>query len=159
MKFHTEEKNYRCDRGANLLGEGCDFECTTKDTMRDHKKKHTRPVLNPKGMEQIYQLNKTWFGEPDNSITHWRFQKTFEDCKNPKTGYILQYDFGVQSRVYGWVLVEYDTSCKSEKRQEEFQLKKEYANSHGYPLLRIDTTNGVDKALRTFYDANGIVVG
>jgi hypothetical protein len=50
-----------------------------------------------KGEEQIYKYNPT---------TTWEYQKTFEDCRNSKTGRLLTYGFGVQSNTHGWVLVD-----------------------------------------------------
>jgi hypothetical protein len=130
---------------------------------------HTKWARKPKGEEQIYEHNRTWFGEPNNPTTPWKFQKTFDDCRNPKTNRHLRYDFGVVSKVYGWVLIEFDGFYHKnpspwddgpedlERRQERDRIKDEYAKTHGYPLLRIETATGLKNALKTFYEENGII--
>ncbi len=76
-------------------------------------------------------------------------QKTFDDCKNPKTNFKLRYDFYIPSKN---LLIEYDgqqhfhemttgrytiTKQRLEDNKYRDKLKNDYAKSKGINLLRI----------------------
>jgi very-short-patch-repair endonuclease len=79
-------------------------------------------------------------------------QKTFNDCKNPKTNYKLRFDFYIPSKN---LLIEYDgqqhfitrkigshyiTPIELKKIHCRDKIKTEYAKQHGIKLLRIKYT-------------------
>lgn len=79
------------------------------------------------------------------------YQKTFKDCYNPKTNYLLRFDFYLPD--YN-ILIEYDgeqhfdvrkhgwfTEKAYQEIKERDQLKNKYCREKNIPLLRIPYTD------------------
>ena len=73
-------------------------------------------------------------------------QKTFDDCRNPKTKAMFRFDFWIQNKY----LIEYDGEQHFndkgywrdgfEERKEHDKLKTDYCKTHKIPLIRIPYT-------------------
>lgn len=75
---------------------------------------------------------------------------TFDDCRNPKTGYLYRFDFAIKQNNHIIFLVEYDGEQhfidkpfyknSLEERQFNDIFKNQYAKEHNIPLKRIPYT-------------------
>ncbi len=131
----------------------------------DHRRVHTNWAWKSKGEEKIYKLLDAWL--PKDS---WDYQVTFNDCRNPKTNYLLRYDFGIAMENGKWLLIEYNARVGHEIKnprwtdeefrdaQYRYQVKMDYKDKAGHHLLELwdREWNYIEALLSQWLEANGL---
>lgn len=131
------------ERDNGMVVYECQCDCGNITKARSSRlvdgSKQSCGCLNSKGEEKIAKILS------DNNISY-ESQKTFDDCRNPKTNACFRFDFFINNSY----LIEYDglqhfKDCRFGhsdlyERQEHDRLKDEYCKEHNIPLIRIPYT-------------------
>lgn len=140
-KLLVIERTNKRDNGQVVYK--CQCDCGNITEARGSKltdgSKQSCGCLNSKGEELISKILR------ENNIP-FETQKTFDDCRNPKTNFLLRFDFCIDNKY----LIEYNGQQhfkeKSfghenlEERQYKDNFKNNYCKEHDIPLIRIPYT-------------------